>query len=777
VPVSGRQRSVERVSGLYRAVLAVPMMLPIIGSMAVQAEEPPSFVGGKACADCHSAQFDAWKGSHHALAMQKATESTVLGDFAGAELEHFGVTTTFFRNGDKFMVRTDGPDGALHEYPIAYTFGVYPLQQYLIAFPGGRLQALGVAWDSRPKEQGGQRWFHLYPDQKLKPGDPLHWTGRDQTWNYQCADCHSTDLKKNFDLAANTYATSWTDLDVSCEACHGPGSRHVVWAKSGERAKPTDSPYRMGLTNWLKPTDHSHWEMNPETGIARRTEKLTSAELDTCAACHSRRKVIAKNPVLGEPFPDAYLPALLEPGLYHADGQIDAEVYEYGSFLQSRMHHAGVTCSDCHDPHSAKLRADGNALCGQCHMPAKFDVAQHHHHQPGSTGAQCVNCHMPTKNFMVVDARRDHSIRVPRPDLSVALGTPNACTQCHARSSAEWAAQTVAGWYPRGLQTTPHYGTALHAGRIGAADAEQQLDRLILDQKQPAIARASALPLLAPYASSASEPAIKGAIADADPLVRLAAPRAVPPSPPEAVVRAIAPLLNDPVRAVRVEAARALAGTDLLTLTPQHQTAFAKATGELVAAEMVDADRPEAHLNLGLLDLRRRELPEAEKEYRTALRLDPAFVPALVNLADLDRMRGMDQQGAELLHKALEIEPDNADVRYSLGLLLVRQHDYAGALDLLRRAHELAPDNARYAYVYAVALNSIGASGQAMAVLDEAHRQHSTDRDLLMALVSIARDTGDLGTALRYARELVTLDPADTRLRALVTDLEKHQPH
>jgi predicted CXXCH cytochrome family protein len=573
VPVSDRQRSVtlrvlagERVSGLYRAVLAVPIMLPLIGRMAVKAEEPPSFVGGKACAGCHSAEFDAWKGSHHALAMQKATESTVLADFAGAQLEHFGVTTTFFRNGDKFMVRTDGPDGALHEYPIAYTFGVYPLQQYLIAFPGGRLQPLGVAWDSRPKEQGGQRWFHLYPDQKLKRGDPLHWTGRDQTWNYQCADCHSTDLKKNFDLAANTYATSWTDLDVSCEACHGPGSRHVAWAKSGERAKPTDGPDRMGLTNWLKPTDHSHWEMNPETGIARRTEKLTSAELDTCAACHSRRKVIAKDPVPGEPFPDAYLPALLEPGLYHADGQIDGEVYEYGSFLQSRMHHGGVTCSDCHDPHRAKLRADGNALCGQCHMPAKFDVAEHHHHQPGSTGAQCVNCHMPTKNFMVVDARRDHSIRVPRPDLSVALGTPNACIQCHARSSAEWAAETVAEWYPYGRQTTPHFGTALHAGRVGAPDAEQQLDRLILDQKQPAIARASALPLLAPYASSASEPAMKAAIADADPLVRLAAPRALPASPLQAVVRALAQLLADPVHAVRIEAARALAGTDLLAL-------------------------------------------------------------------------------------------------------------------------------------------------------------------------------------------------------------------
>jgi tetratricopeptide (TPR) repeat protein len=780
-------------------------MLALPGPLAAGADQPAAFVGAQACAGCHRAQFDAWKGSHHALAMQQATEATVLGGFADASFERSGVTTTFFRDGDKFMIRTEGPDGELHDYPIAYTFGVYPLQQYLIAFPGGRLQAFGVAWDSRPKEQGGQHWFHLYPGQQLKPGDPLHWTGRDQTWNYQCAGCHSTDLRKNYDLAANTYATSWTDLDVACEACHGPGSRHIAWAKDyaegGAYPAGTDAS-RMGLTNWLEPTDTGHWEMNPETGIARRplptpgTPALAggrpgaplpgldpgiagegrvgvSNELETCAACHSRRKVITKNPVPGEPYLDAYLPALLETGLYHADGQIDGEVYEYGSFLESRMHAAGVTCSNCHDSHSAKLGAEGNALCAQCHLPEKFDVAAHHHHQPGSAGAQCVNCHMPTKNYMVVDARHDHSIRVPRPDLSASLGTPNACTQCHGDRSAQWAAVTVAGWYPGGRQTTPQYGTALHAGRIGAADAERQLDQLILDQSQPAMARASALPLLAPYASPASEPAIKAALADPDPLVRSAASRALPGSPPPRIVNAVAPLLGDRVRAVRIEAARALAGTDLLALTPEQQTALVKATSELVAAEMVDTDRPEAHLNLGLLDLRRRQPTGAEAEYRAALRLDPNFVPALVNLADLDRSRGMDDEGSELLRKALAIEPDNADVRYALGLYLVRKHDYPEALDLLRRAHELMPDNARYAYVYAVALNSSGATGEALALLEEAHQQHPADRSVLMTLVSIARDNGDFMAALRHARELLTLDPGNAPLQALVAELER----
>ena len=769
-------------STIHRAAVLIAILALCIGmtiSSQARAEPSADYTGGVVCMTCHKAEANLWRTSHHAQAMQPATEATVLGDFNGATLDYFGVVSVFSRSDGKFHVRTDGPDGALHDYDITYTFGVYPLQQYLIAMPGGRLQALGVAWDSRPKEKGGQRWFHLYPDQKLPAGDRLHWTGRDQTWNYQCADCHSTDLKKNYDLTTDTYATTWSDLDVSCETCHGPGSRHVAWAKSyaesGATAPHPQDTDHLGLTNWLKQVDHGHWEMNAETGIARRTEPLASAELDSCAGCHSRRRPIAKNAAPGAPFLDLYAPAYLEPELYHADGQIDGEVYEYGSFVQSRMYHAGVTCSDCHEPHSLALRAEGNALCGQCHMPARFDTAEHHHHHPGGAGAQCINCHMPTKTYMVVDERRDHSFRVPRPDLTVSIGTPNACNQCHTDKPSDWAAGAVATWYPHGRQTQPQYGTALHAGRVGAGDAEQALDRLILDRDAPAIARGSALLLLPGYTSPASAPAIKAAIADADPLVRAAAPRALPASASRTIVQTFAALLSDPVRAVRIEAARALAGADPQVMTPEQRSALATANIELVASEGIQADRPEAHLNLGLFDLRRQQPEEAEAEYRTALRLDPAFVPAMVNLADLDRMRGMDQQGAELLRKAMAIEPNNADVQFSLGLLLVRQHNYADALALLQRASELAPDNTRYGYVYAVALNSTGNSGQAVTVLERAHRQNPGNRDVLGALVSIERDKGDVAAALSYAHELLNLYPGDIQIRALVQDLEARQ--
>ena len=443
----------------------------------------PAYVGAQACAGCHAAETDAWKGSHHALAMQPATEATVLGDFSGAQLEHFGVTTTFYRAGDRFMVRTDGPDGKQHEYPIAYTFGVQPLQQYLIEFPKGRYQALGIAWDSRPGDQGGHRWYHLYPDQKLAAGEPLHWTGRDQTWNYMCADCHSTNVRKNFDLAANTYATTFSDVNVGCEACHGPGSRHVAWARSKQAGSPLPAEVNDGLVAWLDATDRGTWAMNEQTGIARRTEApRSSAVLDACGACHTRRKVIAEGNTAATPLLDRSMPALLEPGLYHADGQIDGEVFEVGSFMQSRMFAAGVTCTNCHDPHAGGLRASGNGLCAQCHMPQKFDVTEHHHHAPGSSGAQCAACHMPAKTYMGVDLRRDHSFRVPRPDLTETIGVPNTCNACHTDRSPAWAASTVAGWYPHGRQTTPHYGAALHAGRVGAFDAEARLDALILDR-------------------------------------------------------------------------------------------------------------------------------------------------------------------------------------------------------------------------------------------------------------------------------------------------------
>jgi tetratricopeptide (TPR) repeat protein len=361
--------------------------------------------------------------------------------------------------------------------------------------------------------------------------------------------------------------------------------------------------------------------------------------------------------------------------------------------------------------------------------------------------------------------------------LSTSIGTPNACTQCHTDRSPEWAAEAVAQWYPNGRQTRPHFGTALHAGRTGALNAEHQLDQLILDKSQPAIARASALLLLSRYSSAASEPAIKAAIIDPDPLVRMAVARGLRTPPPRAIIEAILPLLSDPVRAVRTEAARALAGSDPQMMTQQQHNAFVTAYQELVAGEMIDADRPETHLNLGLIKMRRSQIDDAEAEYRTALRLDPKFVPAMANLADLYRARGNDKEGVELLRAAISIEPNNAAVKHSLGLLFVRQRNYAEALPLFREAAELAPENARYAYVYAVALNSAGSAAEAITILERTHKQHPTDRDVLLTLITLERDGSSLTAALTHAQELAALEPENLQISSLVDELRQRLRH
>lgn len=694
--------------------------------------------------------------------MQPPTAATVLGDFDNASLTHFGVTTTFRRQDGGFIVRTDGADGTIRDFEVVHTFGIYPLQQYLIAGPGGRLQVLGIAWDSRPSSQGGQRWFHLYPDQALAPGERLHWTGRDQTWNTMCADCHTTALRRGYDAATDAYTTTWQESGAGCESCHGPGAGHVGWARA-----PTSDPAK-GLAVSLRATDGGVWEMTPDTGIARRSRALISRELDACAGCHSRRKMLRDDPSPALPFLDTAIPSLLTPGLYHADGQVDGEVFEWGSFVQSRMHRAGVVCSNCHEPHGLGLRAEGNAVCAQCHAPERFETATHHHHAEGGAGAQCAACHMPSKLFMGVDRRHDHSFRIPRPDLSVAIGVPNACTSCHSDRPASWAAETVAAWFPAGRHAGPHFGLALEAGRRGAADAEPRLNALIRDRTQPAIARATALGLLAPLFATSSAGAVRAAANDADPLVRMAAPGAVPADALPSLRPALWPLLADPVRAVRVEAARALAATDPARLSPAQRATFEAAFAELLVAEQVDADRPETQINLGLLWLARRDLPAAEAAYRTALRQDPGFAPALVNLADLQRQRGRETEAIALLGEALARDPANADALYALGLAQVRTGARAAALETLRRAAEQAPGSARNAMTYALALREAGRGEEARSVLERTHQAHPADRDTLLALVAFARADGDSAAWNRHARALMALDPANPEYRRLL---------
>jgi predicted CXXCH cytochrome family protein len=650
---------------------------------------------------------------------------------------------------------------------VQYTFGVEPLQQYLVELPGGRLQALSLAWDTRPVEAGGQRWFHLYPDEQVDFRDELHWTRRSQNWNFMCADCHSTDLRKAYSADADTYATQYAAINVGCEACHGPGSSHIEWA----RTRPTGNSTK-GLAVVLDERRDVAWTMDAATGNARRSAwRETEREIDVCAQCHARRAQIAEGYRAGAPFLDHYLPALLTPGLYHADGQQRDEVFTWGSFLQSRMYQAGVTCSDCHEPHGQGLRAEGNSVCAQCHQPAKYAAESHHHHDPAGPAGQCVACHMPATTYMVVDPRHDHSLRIPRPDRSVTLGTPNACNGCHEDRDAAWAAAAAQRWHGEPEAGFQAYAEAFHAGERGAPGAAVALARIAADGAGPPIARASALTRLATLGDPITATVATRAALDASPLVRLAAVTAAETAAPADRVAIVAPLLSDPLRAVRIEAARALAGVPAAALPPGQATPLATATDEYAATLAYNADRPEARVALGTLRAAEGRAAEAQQAFAGALALDAAFVPAYLNAADAQRAAGEETKARQLLETGLAQAPDDAALHHALGLALARQQQPDGALRELARAVALAPDERRYAYVQGVALNSYGRRGEAIKVLDQAARRWPGDRDILTALATIQRDAGQLEAARRTAGQLADAYPDDPAAGALRDEL------
>ena len=713
-----------------------------------------AYVADAECADCHRPQFDAWTGSHHDLAMQPATPDTVLGDFDDAAFTHHGFTSRFFRRGGRFFVNTEGPDGAPADFELTHTLGVEPLQQYLAPFPGGRLQSLPIAWDT-----ARNAWFHLYPDERIEPDDPLHWTGRYQTWNLQCAACHSTDLRKRYDVASDTYETTWAEMDVGCQACHGPGERHAALAGAAAGGATVPS---------------GGWGL-----VAPFSTDDPAPEIDACAPCHARREALTPVAAHGGPLLDDFLPARLGEGLYHPDGQILDEVYVYGSFVQSRMHAAGVRCTNCHDPHRLSLRADGNAVCTQCHReapvdrfpmlaPGRYDTPAHHHHETGSPGARCVSCHMPDRTYMVVDPRRDHGFRVPRPDLSVALGTPNACTGCHDDRDDAWAAAAVAGWSD--APPPPHFAPTIAAGRAGDRAAAPDLAALAADPDRPAIVRATALELLRPLGQTGIA-AARTTLSDPDPLVRATAVGGLEPLPLAARRSILEPLLADPVRAVRLEAARILAeawGGDGGAAAGE---ALAAAAVEYLDAQTAVADMAPARLGLGVVRQRQGARAQAEAEYRAALALDPRFTPARFNLANLLNEEGRNPEAETVLRRGLEYAPDEPELHYSLGLLLAEEGRLNEAVESLAEA-AVPTARARVHYNYGLALQLAGRLDEAEAALRDARRRDDRDPDVVLALARLLMDRQRWSEASEFAAALVRLVPTAPGPQRLLNEIQ-----
>jgi len=743
--------------------------------------ETAHYVGRQVCVDCHLEEYRLWAGSDHDLSMDHATPETVLGDFDDRQFTHFDLTSEMFRRGDKFFVRTEDRDGRMETFEVKYVFGVRPLQQYLVEFPDGRVQCLPFAWDTVAR-----RWFHLYPDERIPPEDPLHWTRPLQNWNYMCAECHSTNLQKNYDLAEDTYHTTWSEIDVSCETCHGPGSMHVELAESWGFF--WDRRYGYGLPK-LKATEPSR------------------VEIETCAPCHSRRRIIYPNPRPGEKFLDYYVPEILDGELYYADGQILDEDYVYGSFIQSRMYYEEVRCSNCHDPHSVRVKFNDNRLCTQCHVSATYDSPSHHYHPDSSKpGTMCVQCHMPETTYMVVDPRRDHSIRVPRPDLTVALGIPNACNGCHDDESKgetpEWAEAKCRQWY--GDREGPrHFAHAIDGGRKGLPEAEEELAAVARRRDTRAMVRASAISLLSRYPTDQARAAAVRGLEDTDELVRAASVRAFENLPTDELRRRLVPMLHDPVRAVRTEAARLLTRIPAQAFSQKDRRAFDGALAEYLEGQRAVADQAAAHLNmavvhanLGRIDAARQEYEtavrmdpqfvparnnlgliyaqkgltsEAEAQYRAALELNPQFVPALDNLARLYYRLGKHAQAEEQFLKLIELEPDWADAHYSLGLLLAEDPGrMAEAAERLSRAARLAPQNHRYYYNAGLAFQKSGRPADAEKALLEADRLAPGNPEYVHALVILYTQQKQWDRALERAEELAIIRPGSPQARQLL---------
>jgi tetratricopeptide (TPR) repeat protein len=708
----------SRLTELMRVSLGIIFSMVFMFPSSGWGDNASGFVGAETCGACHQVEYRNWQQSHHASAMREADEESVLGDFDDAEFMVQGVESRFLQKDGHFLVETPGDSGR-ETYPITHTFGVSPLQQYLVGTKGGRYQALNLAWDTRPQSEGGQRWFHLR--QSIDPSSPFFWTRHFQNWNARCADCHSTNVKKQFDPMNSTYQTSFSEVNVACEACHGPGRKHVASHEAGGESVPMKRA-RSAMT----------WHFEGADPIANPRGDRSDAHIDMCGGCHSRRSVIAKG---SGGYHDEYRLSLLSPGLYEFDGQIRDEVFVLGSFLQSRMHQAGVTCMNCHEPHSGAVKLPGNALCAQCHAPVRYETAAHKLH-PSGPGSECVDCHMPARTYMTVDDRRDHSFSIPNPALTRDHEIPNACNDCHEDRSPAWALEAI------GRELPAHRFAALNAV-LETRDPLQvsEVTQYIEDRSHPAIRRASLLARL-PVTDDALRLAMR-LLNDESPLVRAAATRMLSTQSPAFAGALLQGIAEEASPLVRLELARGAAGA-MSRLKEREAKQLSQLIGEYRRSLSLTEDFPSTRTALGMLEWSLGRYEPARAHLESAIEIEPHYLPAILNLADLHRAQGQDMQSVMLLEQAISAAPDSAAASHSYGLLLVRQGKTTDAIEWLERTAHLDDAIPRYAYVHAVALDSLGKTREAVSALSSASERWPNQADLLSLEVMYREKTGML---------------------------------
>ncbi|MDE0693475.1 MAG: multiheme c-type cytochrome [Gammaproteobacteria bacterium] len=697
------------------------------------------------CRDCHLPEFEAWQRSDHFQSMRLAEENAVLGDFSDVRVRFHGIESRFFRTGDEYRVETVSASGERGVFPVRYTFGWRPLQQYLLDAGDSRLQAFDVAWDDRPAAQGGQRWFHLQPDEEVVPGHPFFWTGHAMHWGSQCAACHSTHVTKSAD-ASGHLSTAFEAANVTCEACHGNAAVHVRHARAGTTGNVPHAGFVDG------PAPRIAWRLAPGERIATPDKAGDSREIDQCGGCHALRTPLVAD-ARGKAFHDAYRIELVDSLHYFPDGQIREEVFVLGSFLQSRMHARGVTCGNCHDPHSGGLVAEGNGVCSQCHRAASYDVPTHHHHAAGTSGSACIDCHMPARTYMGVDPRRDHAFPIPRPSLSAEFGVPNACTGCHEGRSDAWAQEKLSDW---GFAEKDHWtrlSERLHRGDPAAAD---DLHALVAGDTPPMV-KAGLLAQATTLPSHKTRALLALGLGDAEPLVRRGAVAGAHGQPPAERWRLLAPRMDDPVASVRFETAIALA--DIAPALPARAVAT---TRDLFAEQRQllasTADLAETQRMLGNLEVRLGQRATARAAFERALTIDPTSVPALIDYADFLQREGQEREAGELLARAIGVAPDSPIANVAYGLHLVRDRRRQEALAPLAKAAATPDASARFLYIHAVAQHSLGHHTAALETLRAGIERWPWDPNLLSTLVIYLDDPQSPETQ-RHLATLAELEP------------------
>lgn len=623
------------------------------------------FVGDTKCIKCHSKEYNHWQNSHHDLAMQIANDSTVLGNFNNHNITLDGVSYKFTKKDSKFWVHITEVDGSTNNYQIKYTFGVTPLQQYLIDFDNGQKQVLRVTWNTIEN-----KWYHQYSDSQLNPHDWMHWTKSSQNWNTMCSECHSTNLKKNYNLENNSFNTTYASINVSCESCHGPAERHINWAINYDTISVSNTFIKKG--------------------------NIQLEQMNMCAPCHARRTKLTPNIIVGENFDNQFLIQNLDPEFYHLDGQIKEEDYVYGSFLQSKMYHENVSCTDCHNPHSLQLKKQGNNLCLQCHAPT-YNKKQHHFHIPNSEASQCINCHMTGKTYMGNDFRRDHSFRIPRPDQSVTYGTPNACNNCHLNKTNQWATNKIIEWY--GTTRPEHFSDKLllnYKATISETEKEQLLS-FINDLSYPSIARATAIQNL-PITTSSDYQAILTSLIDTSPIVRFHGLQKFNQASAEERIAIASKHLADTSKLIRINAAQLLNGIDATSLNKINQTQLTKAQNEYKQMLFANADFVNGRLQLANYYFQNNQLNEAIKHYKKTIEMDSLLFPAYANLATSFSLNGNNNQALKTLNIWIQKDPQSSQAFYLRGLLYFEINYNKKAISDLQTALKWNPQNSRIMY-------------------------------------------------------------------------------